>query len=250
MLKLILQSIKRDFKYSFAGSAFGTIWLFLSPLFQTLVFYYIFEHIIKVRFPKEVTANMPYSAYLIIGIAFWTGFVQAIYRGANSLLDNRNLIKKVPIPPYIYILSSCTVGFLYTPMVLLYSIPLLKFESVRVIVSLLPVIFAWYILALGIALLLASLTVYLRDLSQMLGPLFNFLFYTVPIVYPYSLIPEGLKMLVGINPLFYMIEAVYLQASGFIDPRAIFICYTISLVFFLMGVLVYRRLNIGFYDVL
>lgn len=249
MLLIIIQVIKRDLKYSFAGSTFGTIWLFLSPLLQTMVFYYLFEHIIEVRFPTEKTANMPYSAYLILGLAFWTGFVQALFKATNAIIDNRNFVKKVPIPPYVYVISACTVGFIYTPIVLLFSIPLLGINFIKIAINLLPIIVLWYIFALGLSILLASIAVYIRDVSQILGPALNFLFYSVPIIYPYSLVPEDIKPIIKLNPLFYMVEAIYLQTVEF-NLKAIIFCLVIASIALVSGIFVYRYLSVGFLDVL
>ncbi len=250
MLTLIFNNIKRELKVNFAGSHLGLFWMLLTPLFQTLIFYYIFEYVLKSRFPKEVTANMPYSAYLIIGLAFWTGFVQGVSRGANALIDNRYFIKKLPIPSYVYVISSCTVGFMFTPIVLLYSVPILKLESIKVIIGLLPILVLWYIFCIGVSLTVASLSVYIRDLPHLIGPLLSFLFYTVPIVYPYSLIPESIRPLIGLNPLFHMVKSVYLLSSGEINPKVLTICLFISVVSALVGVYVYKKLEAGFTDVL
>ncbi len=250
MFTLLLSVIKRELKVSFAGSYLGLLWTLFTPLLQTIIFYYIFEHILKSRFPPDITANMPYSAYLIVGLAFWTGFVQGINRGANAIVDNRHLVKKLPIPAYIYVLSSCTVGFIYTPVVLLYIIPILKISGIKVIISVLPMLVLWYLFCVGISLILASLSVYIRDLPHLIGPLLSFIFYTVPIVYPYSLIPDSIKPFITLNPVFHMIKAVYLLSSGEFDIRILIVCLLISLSSVMMGIYVYKKLETGFSDVL
>ncbi|MEN3039878.1 MAG: ABC transporter permease, partial [Candidatus Kryptonium sp.] len=153
------------------------------------------------------------------------------------------------IPPYVYVISACTVGFIYTPIVLLFSIPLLGTSFIRIAINLLPVIVLWYMFALGLSILLASLAVYIRDISQVLGPALNFLFYSVPIIYPYSLVPENIKPIIKLNPLFYMVEAIYLQAIEF-NLKAIIFCLLIAVIALSFGVFVYRYMSVGFLDVL
>lgn len=249
-LSLIFNNIKRELKFNFAGSQLGLLWFLITPLIQTLIFYYIFEHVLKTRFPKEATANIPYAAYLIIGIAFWNGFLQGVSKGSIAILDNRHLIKKIPAPFYIYVVSSSTVGFMYTPIVLLYTIPLLKEEAIGIFLNLLPMILLWYFLCIGSSLILSSLAVYIRDLPYVISPMMNFLFYTVPIVYPYSFIPEKIRIFININPFFHMVKCIYLQASGEATFTTFITCFGISMISLLIGIFTYTKLRQGFLDVL
>ncbi|MCS7234344.1 MAG: ABC transporter permease, partial [Synergistetes bacterium] len=128
-------------------------------------------------------------------------------------------------------------------------IPLLGINFIKIAINLLPIIVLWYIFALGLSILLASIAVYIRDVSQILGPALNFLFYSVPIIYPYSLVPEDIKPIIKLNPLFYMVEAIYLQTVEF-NLEAIIFCLVIASIALVSGIFVYRYLSVGFLDVL
>lgn len=124
---VLYQLIKRDIKMSFAGSVFGTLWMFMNPLLMTGVFYLIFQHIVKVKFPPDATDGANYTVYLLAGLAFWNGFNQSLLRGMNAITDNAYLLKKTSVPPYLFILASTTTGFIYTFVSLGYALVLKDF---------------------------------------------------------------------------------------------------------------------------
>ncbi|SNZ13964.1 ABC transporter permease [Hydrogenobacter hydrogenophilus] len=249
---LLYQLVKRDIKMSFAGSMFGTLWMFLNPLLMTGIFYLIFQHIVRARFPIDATEGASYTVYLLTGLAFWNGFSQSLIRGMNSITDNAYLLKKTAVPPYLFVLASTITGFIYTFVSLGYALLLKDFpQSLTHLIPLIPVLMVELCFVAGLTLILGSLCVYVRDISQIVSTLLSFVFYSLPIIYPVSYVPEPLKPFLLFNPLFYMLRNVQTSLlKGYIDLKLFIISLIISCVSLVLGALVYKLLKRGFYDVL
>jgi lipopolysaccharide transport system permease protein len=251
-LYLLYQLVKRDIRMSFAGSIFGTLWMFLNPLLMTGVFYLIFQHIVRARFPVDATEGASYTVYLLTGLAFWNGFSQSLIRGMNSITDNAYLLKKTTVPPYLFVLASTTTGFIYTFVSLGYALLLKDFPwSLTHLIPLIPVLIIEFCFVAGLTLLLGSLCVYVRDVSQIVSTFLSFVFYSLPIIYPVSYVPEPFKPFLLFNPLFYMLRNVQMALlKGYMDPKLFLISLMISFGFLVLGTLIYKLLKRGFYDVL
>ncbi|WP_340695905.1 ABC transporter permease [Hydrogenobacter thermophilus] len=249
---VLYQLIKRDIKMSFAGSVFGTLWMFMNPLLMTGVFYLIFQHIVKVKFPPDATDGANYTVYLLAGLAFWNGFNQSLLRGMNAITDNAYLLKKTSVPPYLFILASTTTGFIYTFVSLGYALVLKDFPySLKNIPLLFLALLVELSFVVGLSLLLGSLCVYVRDISQVVSTLLGFVFYSLPIIYPVSYVPEVLRPFLMFNPLFYILRNVQTTLlQGYLNMTVFLISVIVSCLSVVSGVLVYKFLRKGFYDVL
>ena len=66
----------------------------------------------------------------------------------------------------------------------------------------------WIVMAVavaGLTLALAALQVFIRDIEHILMPVLMILMYLTPILYPLSLVPEGMKPWVAANPFGYLV---------------------------------------------
>jgi len=58
----------------------------------------------------------------------------------------------------------------------------------------------------GLALALSALQVFIKDVEHILLPVLMILMYLTPILYPLSLVPEGLRPWVAANPFGYLVD--------------------------------------------
>ncbi|MFN3813291.1 MAG: ABC transporter permease [Aquificaceae bacterium] len=249
---ILYQLVKRDIKIAFAGSMFGTVWMLLNPLLTTGVFYIIFQHIVKVRFPQEATYSANYTVYLLTGLAFWNGFTQSLTKGMNSLLDNAFILKKTSISPYLFLTASTITGFIYAFVSLSYALIIhnfpYSFQNFPLVLASLAVEFVF---VLGLVFLLGSLCVYVRDIAQIVSTLLSFIFYSLPIIYPASYVPDLLKPLLLFNPLYYILRNVQTSLLlGHVQIKEFLISFGVSFITLSIGLFFYRLLRKGFYDVL
>lgn len=249
---ILYQLIKRDIKIAFAGSMFGTVWMFLNPLLTTGVFYIIFQHIVKVRFPQEATYGASYTVYLLTGLAFWNGFTQSLTKGMNSLLDNAFILKKTSISPYLFLIASTITGFIYAFVSLSYALLIHNFpNSLKSFPLVLVSLTVELIFVLGLVFLLGSLCVYVRDISQIVSTFLSFIFYSLPIIYPASYVPDPLKPFLLFNPLYYILRNVQTSLLlGHVQIGEFLISSTVSMLTLSIGLFFYKLLRRGFYDVL
>ena len=63
-----------------------------------------------------------------------------------------------------------------------------------------------FVVSIGVAFIVSSLTVYFRDLLHLLGIMIQLLFYATPIVYSMDSVPASMKWLLMLNPMSYLIE--------------------------------------------
>jgi ABC-type polysaccharide/polyol phosphate export permease len=247
--------LARDIKERYAGSLIGVFWTVLQPVLFVSLYWIVFSQIMKIRVQSD-TGDVPFFAFLLSGILPWFAFQEGITRGASSILEKRHLIKKVIFPLELFPLSSVLSSFIH------YGIGMIMFISVYFIwkgeVSLFQIFCIVFLMVLqiflasGISLIFSALSVYLRDIIQILGVAFQVLFYISTILYPITAVPGSLKILVQLNPVTAMAEAyhnaiLYNRAPELYDAIYL-ICFTLLSV--ASGIWVFRKLKNGFADVL
>ena len=105
-----------------------------------------------------------------------------------------------------------------------------------------------YILCLGIALIVASLTVYLRDLQYILGILVMALQYMTPVMYGSDMVPDWAMPIFRLNPMTPVIE-IYrdiLYYGNVPQMSSLLLALFIGIVFIIVGELLFKKLQKGF----
>ena len=201
--ELLKNNIKKDVGGKYKKSVLGVLWSFINPLLQIAVYALVFQVILKSNIEN-------YTVYLCCGLIPWQYFSAVVIRGAATVVDNGNIIKKVYFPREILPISLVTsegVNFLISTIII---IGFVVFGGVGLSLNILwyfVILLIQYIVSIGIALIVSSLTVYFRDLLHLLGICIQLLFYATPIVYATNAVPETLRWIVRINPMAYLIEA-------------------------------------------
>lgn len=200
--ELLKTSITKDVGGKYKHSFLGVIWSFMNPLLQIAVYALVFQVILKSNIEN-------YAVYLCCGLVPWQYFSSVVLRGAATIIDNGNIIKKVYFPREILpisVVASEGVNFLISTTIILGFV---IFGGIGLSWNIL-----WYflilaiqiIVSIGIAFIVSSLTVYFRDLLHLLGILMQLLFYATPIVYSMDAVPASMKWLLMLNPMSYLIE--------------------------------------------
>ena len=200
--ELLKTSITKDVGGKYKHSFLGVIWSFVNPLLQIAVYALVFQVILKSNIEN-------YAVYLCCGLVPWQYFSSVVLRGAETIIDNDNIIKKVYFPREILpisVVASEGVNFLISTTIILGFV---IFGGIGLSWNIL-----WYflilaiqiIVSIGIAFIVSSLTVYFRDLLHLLGILMQLLFYATPIVYSMDSVPASMKWLLMLNPMSYLIE--------------------------------------------
>lgn len=192
-----------EIRNRYKGSILGVFWAFLNPLFLLILYSFVFSFVLNIKIPQ-------YNLFLFSGIIPWLCFKSSILNSSNAIVGNGSLIKKVYFPREILVLSNVLGNFVNMFIGLLLIVPLLVIyhKEVNIYYLVIPYIFIiQFLFTLGITLIVASLTVFVRDLRQVLDILFMGLFYTTPIVYRSEMIPEKVAYILNINPIAILIKA-------------------------------------------
>lgn len=255
LYKLLPPLLARDIKERYAGSLLGVFWTVLQPALFVSLYWIVFSQIMKIRVQSD-TGDVPFFAFMLSGLLPWFAFQDGVFRGASSIIDKRHVIKKVLFPVELFPLSSVMSSFIhYGTGIVLFLAGFFIWKgdvSPVLLLIVLSLICVQILLASGLSLLLAALSVYMRDIIHMLGVALQVVFYMSTILYPLNAVPERLKPLIMLNPVTALTEAYHNTILYGKYPETFSLLYLlfVTLFIFFLGVYVFRRLKRGFTDVL
>ncbi len=215
---LIWLFIKRDITVQFKQTIFGMGWYFISPLFTMFMYIVVFGKIAEIP-----TDDVPQPVFYLSGICLWEYFSTCLTEVAATFQTNAALFGKVYFPRLVapvskiasklfrFSLQLCTFVFVYLFFVL-------KGVELRPnwYLLLFPVIVLIIQgLALGLGLIISSLTTKYRDLTNFFGVFVSLWMYATPIVYPLSYVTNPtLHKIMLLNPMTALIETFKYGAYG------------------------------------
>ena len=210
---LLYELVKTDFKLRYQGSFLGILWSVLKPLMLFVVMYFVFVKFLKITDPS--IPNYPIT--LLLGISLWGFFTEATSLGMNSIVARGDLLRKINFPKYIVILSSMATALISLSINLLVVLVFSVIFGVdfRWNILLLPInILMLFATAFGVSLILSTLYVKFRDISHIWDVFMQILVYSMPIMYPISMIVKvkilgiSLANLVMMNPIAFAIQDI------------------------------------------
>lgn len=236
---LIRQLVGRDFKTKYKRSVLGVFWSFLNPLLTMLVQYFVFSTIFRSDIPN-------FAAYLIIGTVMFNFFSESCGMTLNSILGNAGLITKVYMPKYIYPLTRTMSSMVNMAIALIPLLIVCLATGVQIKwASVLSLYFfaCLIIFCLGLGMLLATSMVFFRDTQFLWGVLSMMWMYATPIFYPERILPDRLRFVLQVNPLYHFLKNARLCILNGVSPEpvAYFRCLLIALCMLLVGAVVFYK---------
>ncbi len=209
---LVQQLVARDFKVKYKRSVLGVLWSVLYPLLMMSVMAIVFSNMFK--FNME---GVNYLVYLMSGLVIFNFFSEATNTAMLSIVGNSTLINKVYIPKYLFPISKCLfvgINFVFSliPLLLILLISGNPAEGTKCYINiyylLLPFIYGFmFMFVTGVSYILATLAVYLRDTIYIWGICITILNYFTPLFYSITILPEWLRSIFVLNPLYQYINA-------------------------------------------
>lgn len=203
---LLALLVRRDLVVRYRPTLLGPLWAVLQPMASTLVFSLFLGGVVGVS-----GDGAPYAAFVVLGLLPWSLFASGVSRAAASLVTNAPLLAKARFPRVYLPLSAVATALLD----LVFSLPALAIVLGLSGVGLAPglalgiaPLFLAALLALGLGLLLASLSVRHRDLLQALPFVLQLGMFATPVLYPQALIPQRHRGWLVLNPMAAVVEGL------------------------------------------
>ena len=209
---LIYLFTKRNFVVSYKQTILGPAWIFLTPLFSSIVQAFVFGGIAGIE-----TDGVPMMLFYLCSNAIWAFFSSCLLQNASTFTANAYVFGKVYFPrlttPISNVLSSMIRFGIQMILVLMFMIYFLVHGAVSpnwgawgmVLVELVHL----GILGMGFGIIVSSLTTKYRDLTVLVDFGVQAWMYLTPIVYPLSTVAEGwMKNLLMLNPVTSSVEMI------------------------------------------
>jgi lipopolysaccharide transport system permease protein len=241
----------RDIKLRYRQTLLGVLWVVLQPLLGAGIFAFIFGRVARLD-----SGGVPYVLFAYAGLLAWNLFNGIVLKASGSLVANAPLVAKVFFPRLLLPFSGVLSTLLDFAIALAVGVLLFFLSRQMPGWSLVAAPF-WLVmlllLATGFGLLGAALAVVYRDVLHVLPVALQFLLYGSPIAYTISVIPPGWpRLLYKLNPLAPLVEGfrVALLGHGSIGLLSGGYACSVSVAVFVAGLIVFRRMERQFADVI
>jgi len=202
--RLLWELVKRDLRMRYVGSVMGLFWSVINPLIMLIIYIFIFSLIFQFGSGSSGAAGAGpalatkreiayFPVYLCCALLPWNALMEALLGAAGIIAGSGGLIKKAVFPKAILPMQAIVASFVnLTITMLLFGIFLIltrRFPGAWFLMVV-PLMTLQFVLIVGMCYLFATVNVFFRDMTPILGALMNFLFWATPIVYPARLITE------------------------------------------------------------
>ncbi|UCC72987.1 MAG: ABC transporter permease [Gemmatimonadota bacterium] len=246
---LVLAFAERDVRVKYKQAVLGFAWAVLQPLGFLAVFSLFFGRVARIS-----GDGVPYSAFALSALVPWLFLQTAVMQGAQSLLTDAGLVRKVYFPREVPVLGavlSAGLDFVIAFGLLLALGPALGMHLSLMTALAIPLWLALALLASGVALAVGALNVYYRDFRYALPFLIQLWMFGSPVVYPLSAVPAGWRpYYVTLNPAAGLLDGFrHVTALGSLpDWNVTAVAVAVSALVALLGYWLFKRIEPGFAD--
>lgn len=240
--------IWRDVKIRYRQTALGGLWAILQPLLGMLIFTVFFNRIAGIQ-----SDGPPYPLFVYAGLVPWFFFSNAVSSASNSLIGNQQLLSKIYFPRMFIPMGSIgAFGMdLLVSLGLTFGLMAYYRQPPPVAILLLPIlILACFLAACGLGLFMAALSVRYRDVKYAIPFFIQMLFFVTPIIYPPRYVPGRYQVLLGLNPMTGIVMGFRYALLGTPGRWDVAVASgLVSVVMFVAGLLIFRRMERVFADI-
>src|ERR1700676_2798893 len=231
---LFANFFRRELFSRYLGSISGLAWALLHPLALLAVYHFVFTTI----FRAGAMNGKSFLIFVAVALWPWLAAQEALQRGTVSIAAHAGLIRKVAFPHEIVVYASVAATL---------ALQLVGYLVVLIVLAL------WIVLGVavaGLSLALSALQVFIKDVEHILMPVLMILMYLTPILYPLTLVPEGMKPWVAANPFGYLVDRL---RDALLDGKLALqwgdaVAVIVALALFVAGRWVFLRLSPHFED--
>lgn len=240
----------RDLRLRYRQTVLGVAWVVLQPMLGALIFTFVFGVVAELS-----SEGVPYFRFTFASLAGWGLFAGVLTRASGSLVQNAGLISKVWFPRAVLPASTVPAALLdFVVAVVVLVLISLPGGAVPGFGMLLAPFWAMalVLLALGLGLIGAALMVSYRDVQHILPVAVQLLLYASPVAYSASNVPFEYQALYHLNPVAVFLEGLRASLLGTAMPetRHVVSALLMTIVFLVLGSVIFRRLERRFADVI
>ena len=251
---LIQLFVKRNFVVAYKQTILGPAWIFLTPLFSSIVQAFVFGGIAGIA-----TDGIPMMLFYLCSNAIWAFFSSCLVNNANTFTANAYVFGKVYFPrlttPISNVISSMIRFGIQMSMVLAFMIYYLMHGALH------PNWAAWImipvelihlgVLGMGFGIIISSMTTKYRDLTILVDFGVQAWMYLTPVVYPLSTLSEGwMKNILMINPVTSAVEMLRyaILGKGTLDWGYYGLSWAVTLTVAILGIMIFNKIERNFMD--
>jgi len=252
-LTLTQRLARRDIRGKYQGSTFGVLWSLATPLMLLTAYWFLLGYLLQAKF--GATPQKMYPVILFSGLIIHLFFAEVVGRAPGLIFEHRTYVKKVVFPlsilPWMTV-ATASFHFLVNTTILLIG----QWLIVGALPATWPLIYVVTLplvpMMLGLAWFLSALSVFLRDIQQVVPLALTLMMFLSPIFVPMELIPERFAPALYLNPTSSIILAVrdvaiYGQQPDYLQ----LITYSaVAVLVMLLGYAFFNKTRTGFADVL
>ena len=249
---LLAQMVITDLRGRYVGSSLGLFWTVIHPLVMIVIYTVVFSRIMGARLQGS-SDTYAYGMYLCAGLLPWIAFQEAVLRLTTLFPDHAALVRKVAFPKIIlygFVTLTSAINLVLALVVFLAVVSIAGHVPSPSIVLWLPLLAVQLAFALGLGIIASVLHVFIRDTAQIVTVLLQVLFWTTPIVYVETVLPEWLRRLEIFNPLYLFARANHgLVLYGTLPSAThVAVLVLITIVTLAIGVTMYRAFRADILD--
>lgn len=188
--ELLFGMTRKELRVQYKDSALGFLWSMLNPATNLLVYFVVFQLIMKNGIPR-------FAIYLMSGVLVWNFFSTSLAGACGSLVSNAPIIKKVSFPREIPALAQVGSAFIQlgfqSIVLVIFLVAFRRGPAAAYLILLVPALIALVLLAVSLGLLFAAVNVRMRDMQHLLGVGLSVWFWATPIVYTYRLVRDPIQ---------------------------------------------------------
>ena len=250
---IILSLSIRNFKGTYLGSMLGVTWVLIEPMIYVFLLWLFFTKALKFQPPE----GYPYVPWLMTAMALWNFISLTLSSSASTFKSHSFLLKRpefnMAVLPVVNILTGLYIHAIFIAILvvtlLVNDVPftLYWFQAIYYL-------FATTALLLGLAWIAASLSLFVKDVGNIVGVIVQIGFWISPIFWSLDSFPKGYRFLLELNPITYVMEGYrksFLYGQAFWnDPKGFVYFWSFTLVILIIGVFTYKKLRPHFGDVI
>jgi ABC-2 type transport system permease protein len=198
---LVFQFVERAIKTRYKRSVLGVVWTMLNPLLTMIVLTLVFSQLFRFSIDN-------YPVYVLSGLVFWIFFSSSTSSAMGEMLWSGSLLGRIYVPKSVFSVSAVGTGLVnlllsLIPLFLIAIVLQVKITPAILVMPLSILLLAAF--ALGVGLLLSTAVVYFADMMPVYEVILVIWMYTTPIIYSIEIIPENIRWLFKLNPLYHML---------------------------------------------